>query len=549
MNTIKQIVKKGQILLVAALALTACNNNAVQTDADAEALVNESYGPLQRVSGSYSFIIETQSNKIVSFEGEDDKDGPLNSRFLQRPDTWYQIKVFNNLYLSIANDNKAISLISGNKNVSPETQAATVGKAKLLRGLSYLYLVQLWGEVPIRTESDTTNLKRNSIDEVYAQIVSDLEDAEQLLPETSDAPYEPTKDAADALLSRAYLAWGNNPLSFEDVQAIADTKTDPEVSYNTDRLEKAVEYADKVIGRGHHSLLADFTHLSGRTYEAENQERILTIQHLGDEYDAQGNHQTHCGWTFPFQQFDNDANGKPDPDRPKADPVQNHLETADVTPFLEWERDYPADSVRRNWSYKTHIYNPETGKTYTYLPPLYTPIIGKAVDESWDNSVNEEIKLNDNDRIEIRYAEVLLNKAEALVELGRGADAAEPFNQIQERAYGNSEHNLTDVSLDDIKVQWDHEFVYEQKSLLNSYRWKSLIADIQKVTGYEHYDDSYATAGATGRDGNIVNPFFAKIHKYLVEKWANVSGKDYRQPIPLSLDKQDLGITPQNPGY
>lgn len=94
-----------------------------------------------------------------------------------------------------------------------------------------------------------------------------------------------------------------------------------------------------------------------------------------------------------------------------------------------------------------------------------------------------------------------------------------------------------------------HEFTYEQKSLLNSYRWKSLISDIKKVTTYEHYDDSYATAGKIGRDRHTVNPFFAKVHKHLVEKWANVRGKDYRQPIPLGLKNQDLGIAPQNPGY
>ena len=113
-------------LLITALAFTACNSsddvddnggnggsvidnsNIVKNDAQAQALVNGSYGPLQRLSSSFSFVIETQSNKIISFEGEDDKEGPLNSRFLQQPDTWYQIKIFNNLYLSIANDNNAI---------------------------------------------------------------------------------------------------------------------------------------------------------------------------------------------------------------------------------------------------------------------------------------------------------------------------------------------------------------------------------------------------------------------------------------------------------
>ncbi|MCR5076578.1 MAG: RagB/SusD family nutrient uptake outer membrane protein [Prevotella sp.] len=525
------------------------NDNIVQSDAQALSLVNGSYGPLQSVSSSLSFIIETQSNKVISFEGEEDADGPLNSRFEASASTWYQRKVFGNLYLSIANSNNAIRNVLNNRNVSQSIQDAAVGKAKLLRALGYLYLVQLYGEVPVITETDSTNTRRNTIDEVYAQIVTDLKDAEQLLPETSTTPVEPTKDAADALLARAYLAWGDNPLSYDELQAIYGSRKDPVFTKDDRKLELAVEYADKVISRGHHSLLADYTHLSGRAYEAENQERILTIQHGGDAVDRQGNHQTHCGWTFPFQQFNNDAQGKPDPDSPKVDPTQNHLESADVTPYLDWAKDAPGDSVRRNWTYKTRIYNSETGKYYSYLPPLYTPILGKAVDESWDNSVNQEITLNDNDRIEMRYAEVLLIKAEALVQLGRNTEAAVPYNQLQERAYGNKSHNVSSVSFDQIKKEWEYEFGYEQKSLLNSYRWKTLISDVQKVRNYEHFDDSYAVAGKIGRDGNVVNPFFAKIHKHLVAKYNNVSGRNYRQPIPQGLTGEDLGITPQNPGY
>lgn len=524
------------------------NNNVVQSDAQAVSLANGAYGPLQTLSSSFSWTTELLGNRIVATDPTDEPTERIN-RFIWDPSIWMIVKTFNQLYLSIANDNNAIKLIQNNPKVSQATQNATIGKAKLLRGLSYLYLVQLWGEVPIRTENDSTNLTRNSIDEVYTQIVSDLTDAEALLPETTLSPVDPSKDAADALLSRAYLAWGNNPLSYSEVQAIVDSQTDPTPSYNAERLELAVHYADKVISRGHHGLIPDFTHLSGLTWEAENVERILTIQHEGDALDAQGNHQTHCGWTFPFQQFDVGDDGLPDPTKPKADPTQNHSMSADITPYLQWERDYPADSVRRNWSYKTHIYNPETGKYYDYLPPLYPPIPGKAVDESWDDAVNKEITRNDNDRIEIRYAEVLLNKAEALVELGRNAEAAGPFNLIQERAYGNSIHNLATVSLDDIKVQWDHEFVYEQKIGLNFYRWKDLIAETNEVKNYEHYDDSYATAGEIGRDGNVVNPLFAKIHRILKDHVANVRGKNYRFPIPVGLSGDDLGIEPQNPGY
>lgn len=506
--------------------------NVVKSDADAVALANGAYGELQPLSSSFSFIIENQTDLVSSFEGTEDQPGPVVSRFEQGPNTWYPVKIFNHLYGSIADDNDAIKNIAPSTAVSTATKNLTIGKAKLLRGLAYLYLVQLWGEVPIVTETDSTDLTRQSIDKVFSQIVSDLTDAESLLPEYDASPINPCKGAAQALLARTYLVWGDVPLSQAEVEAIKDSKTDPQFRKDDAKLEKAVEWADKVIKGGHYSLLSNYTHLFGRTYESSAPEHILTIRHDGDAYDTQGNHQTHCGWTFPFQQQ-----------------TENHLEVSDDDPYTEWLASDPADSVRRNWTYATKLYNPENDSTYTYLSPIYTPILGKAVDRSWPNSINEEIKLNDNDLIEIRYAEVLLIKAEALVQLGRNTEASVPLNEIRERAYGNADHNIQSPTLDDIKTEWSHEFGYEQKHLLNLYRWKDLISTVQRVKNFKHFDDSYATAGAVGKDGYVVSSFFAKIHKHLLAKYNNVKGKFYRQPIPTGLKGEDLGITPQNPGY
>lgn len=75
---------------------------------------------------------------------------------------------------------------------------AAVGKAKLLRGLAYLYLVQLWGEVPVFTENGGNATERKDIDEVYNQIVDDLTAAESLLNDYNGDPVTPSKQAAQA---------------------------------------------------------------------------------------------------------------------------------------------------------------------------------------------------------------------------------------------------------------------------------------------------------------------------------------------------------------
>ena len=513
------------------------DSNVVVSDAAAFSLVNGVYAHWQPLSSSFTFIIELQSNKMISFEGEENEAGPLNSRFEAGPDTWYQVKIFNHLFLGIVEDNNAISNINRalqNGRVTQTGYNAAVGKAKFLRALAYLKLVQLWGEVPLVTENGGSTTERASINEVFNQIVDDLTDAESLLLDYDGDPRVPSKQAAQALLARTYLVWGDNPLSYDEVQAIANSQTDPAFTTTPSRLEKAVEYADKVINSGKLALDPDYSKLFGRDYESNKRgtnEQLFTIAHDGDNVDAQGNHQTHCAWTFPFQ---NGQNGKGF--------SQNHTEVADDNLYDDWKAEQPNDK-RLLKTYFTQLTNPEDDFTYTYYTPYYTPINGKGVDQSYNDAENLEITRNSVDRIEIRYAEVLLTKAEALVQLGRNSEAAGPFNQLRTRAGIAS---VDAPTLDDIKREWDYEFTYEQFSLLNSYRWKDLISSVRKVSNYKHFADDWASKNTYTSDEAA---FFTKVHNHLVAKYNNVKGRNYRQPIPTGLSGEDLGITPQNPGY
>ena len=554
-------MKKKQLLFAALVAvatstgLTACSSdndddnssannnqvtdeNVVADDASALSLVNGVYSHWQPLSSSFSFIIELNSNKLISFEGEESEAGPVNSRFEQEPTTWYQVKIFNHLFLGIAQDNEAIATIDNLLKERKVTQAgynAAVGKAKFLRALAYLKLAQLWGEVPIFTEKGGSTTERKSIDEVFSQIVSDLTDAEQLLKDYDGDPRVPSRQAAEALLARTYLVWGDNPLTAAEVQAIADTQTDPQFTKTDSRLQKAVEYADKVISSGLLKLDPDYRKLYGRDYESNKRgtnEHLFTIAHDGDKIDAQGNHQTHCSWTFPFQNGEY-GNGY----------TQNHTEVADDNLYDDWKREQPNDK-RLAETYFVEVKNPETGNVHHYYSPVYTPVNGKGVDQSYDNAENLEITKNSVDRIEIRYAEVLLTKAEALVQLGRNAEAAEPFNQLRTRA---GIETVSAPSFDQIKREWDYEFTYEQFSVLNSYRWKDLIASVKKVKNYKHFADDWKTSLGNNYTADQ-EAYFTKVHNHLRAKYNNVRGKHYRQPIPSGLSGEDLGIA-QNPGY
>ena len=512
------------------------DQNVVADDASALSLVNGVYSHWQPLSSSFSFIIELNSNKLISFEGEESEAGPVNSRFEQEPTTWYQVKIFNHLLLGIAQDNEAITTISNSLKLGKVTQAgynAAVGKAKFLRGLAYLKLAQLWGEVPVFTEAGGSTTERQELNVVFNQIVSDLTDAESLLLDYSGDPRVPSKQAAQALLARTYLVWGDNPLSQAEVAAIANGQSDPAFSKTDARLQKAVEYANKVISSGRLALDPEYNKLYGRDYESNKRgtnEHLFTIAHDGDKKDAQGNHQTHCSWTFPFQNGEN-GNGY----------TQNHTEVADDDLYDDWKREQPNDK-RLAETYFVEVKNPETGLTHHYYSPVYTPINGKGVDQSYEDAENLEIKQNSVDRIEIRYAEVLLIKAEALVQLGRNSEAAEPFNQLRRRA-GIAE--VSAPTFDQIKREWDYEFTYEQFSVLNSYRWKDLISSVQQVKNYKHFADDWKDRQTFTSDQEA---YFQKVHNHLVAKYNNVRGRHYLQPIPTGLHGEDLGIK-QNPGY
>ncbi|WP_437917980.1 RagB/SusD family nutrient uptake outer membrane protein [Sphingobacterium sp. LRF_L2] len=527
---------------------------------EALATASAAFSPWQRLSSSYSFLLESTSEHTISFEGTDDEAGPLVSQFKTDVNNWYPTKIFNYLYVSIGEANRTIEKADSSKaggDLSQETIDLARARAKFIRGLGYSYLTNLWGEVPlILTTSSTTaeQTTRRSIDDVYGQIVKDLTEAEASLPAFDQKRSNPSKGAANAILARTYLTWASKPLSQNEVGTIATSKTDPSAAtWDTDKLQKAIEYADKVINSGNFRLEADFEDNFGVPAENVSPEHIFTIHHDGDgQGDAQGNHQTHCPFTFRFDLYQD-----------------NHIGPADVS-LLEKFSD---TDKRKRFSLLTRLYNEDEPlvasptktadyKGYDYVFPVTSPRIGKFIHR---NSVLTEVapgseagQPNDINRIEIRYAEVLLIKAEALLQLGRASEAASLVNQLRERAGLETYTTLTHAQLEE---EWYLELFFEQRHWSNLVRWRKLVSTVlADVPTFEYYKDQYKSVESIASKFGVENdgtssgtvktnyPFFAKIYKHLHAKTDNVSGKFYRFPIPKGLSGNDLGIT-QNPGY
>jgi hypothetical protein len=84
-----------------------------------------------------------------------------------------------------------------------------IGEARFLRALSYFHLVRLFGAVPLRTVPETDQSKlaipRSPVEDVYAQILSDLQFAEDNLPDVNYNEGRATRWSASGLLSIVYL--------------------------------------------------------------------------------------------------------------------------------------------------------------------------------------------------------------------------------------------------------------------------------------------------------------------------------------------------------
>ncbi|MBN9351990.1 MAG: RagB/SusD family nutrient uptake outer membrane protein [Chitinophagaceae bacterium] len=113
-------------------------------------------------------------------------------------------------YSEILQSNLAITNLNASNALTPAVKNQLLGEAKTWRAFMYFYLVNMYGNVPLELTTDNDingHMSRTSSDSVWAQIITDLKDAVNLL-----SPDYPTaqrarinKYTAMALLAKAYL--------------------------------------------------------------------------------------------------------------------------------------------------------------------------------------------------------------------------------------------------------------------------------------------------------------------------------------------------------
>jgi len=171
------------------------------------------------VQGDYSqlrsFFGREESFAVTEFGTDIETNGDQGSYIyentyaggLNSADGHYQFP-WNSFFRNINTSNAVVGRAPLVTDMDPTTKATRIAEAKFLRGLSYFWLVQMYGPVPLSTTESqgASNLAhRSPVDSVYLQIVKDLREAIPDLPVTAANFGRATKGAARDLLARVLL--------------------------------------------------------------------------------------------------------------------------------------------------------------------------------------------------------------------------------------------------------------------------------------------------------------------------------------------------------
>ena len=160
-------MKKTITLLLSVLAAVSCNfldetlkggytaENYYTSESKAELAVNAIYNSLyDNVLWIFGDVASDDSVK-----GGDDGDQPqINEidQFIATSDNGSLDQFWKSTYETIARANNAIDGISG-MEINETTKARLIGEAKFLRAYSYFNLVNIFGQVPLKTRTQNTS--------------------------------------------------------------------------------------------------------------------------------------------------------------------------------------------------------------------------------------------------------------------------------------------------------------------------------------------------------------------------------------------------------
>ncbi|MCB2377246.1 RagB/SusD family nutrient uptake outer membrane protein [Hymenobacter sp. BT635] len=345
------------------------------------------------------------------------------------------------LYVGVSRCNDALRRLNAIDATAMPTKAVRQGEVRFLRGHFYFLLKELFKRVPYLDESVPTDQYATvsnvalTDDQLWGKIAADFRFAVANLPDNQSEIGRATKSAAQAYLAKTLL-----------FQAYVQNDNHAVTSIDAAKLQEVVTLADEVSKR--YSLHPDYA--SNFLTSGDNGvESVFAIQFSRNDgtpkgRTGRGNQLNYpmnpdygcCGFHQPSQNLVNayktDANGLPlfssfnnsdlstpaDFQTNSVDPRLDHTVAVPSHPY----KYAPTFVFENSWLRDQNTYGVYMSMKESVLPS--DPSFQKTP-PFMSSSKNWAI---------IRFADVLLWKAEALIELGRQGEALPLINRIRERA-------------------------------------------------------------------------------------------------------------------
>lgn len=474
----------------------------------------------------------------------------IRSTFYLPDNMWYLC------YVAISRANTALRKLNEVSESDFPLKEQRIGEMRFLRGHFYFILKELFKYVPYIDETvpteqyETISNRRLSNDELWQCIADDFKAAYDRLPDVQEEVGRPTRFAAAAYLAKTKL-----------YKAYAQDEQNNVIGIHTDDLEEVLTYTNEVMGSSYR-LQPDFANNFLPEYQ-NGCEAIFSVQFSHGD-----------GTMFGRLNFSDVLNapqgiGGSDFHKPSQNLV-NAFRTENGLPLFDSFND-------SNYGYENNTYLSDYTRISDPVDPrLYHTVALPGMPFKYDEdyiyqtdwnrnigtygiyaSLKENVSpasdcfiqmapfvANSKNRIVLRYADVLLMRAEALIELGRDlGEARSLINQVRERAAAscarlNSHVNNLSVA------PYGEDTPLTQEYLRRALRWERRLEFAME--GSRFFDLT-----RWGVADEVINAYYLKeqtLRTYLKGSVFDRNMEEYL-PIPEQQIGYSKGLYVQNYGW
>lgn len=326
-------------------------------------------------------------------------------------------RAWRSLWSGINRANTLLSKVDVNEEIDIEFRNRIRGEALFLRAYNYFLLVTYWGGVPIKLEplTDVNNIHvpRDPAKNVYEQIIKDMTEAEQLVPDIRDIGYggRISKSAVRGMLARVCLHMAGYPVQEKS------------------KYEDARNWAKKVIDDtdANHKLIDEFSQVfinyAQDIYDID--ESIWEIEFFGNASDIYG------AW-----------GGVGYVTGPRTTNLEIGYCTGSLCTTYKHYAAFEEGDLRRDWTIANFTYDNTTGEkkfiTDTRILGIYRRDMAKYRRE-YELLVPKSQNATPQNYPVLRYSDVLLMFAEADNEVNQGPtpEAIKAVNEVRRRAWSS----------------------------------------------------------------------------------------------------------------